>query len=537
MDYNASVTQVQPPALPIALSRLWIFAALILGRTFTAALSQPAAIVVGGGPAGLATALMLAKHHGYSVTLIESAGSKQQHLEFDPSRAYLYNINGRGQRLSRRFPELQAKLESKGVGITKFERITVPADPKEIFDPHQPWSRGMSQDVLDKMGILYWIPRYLMLDIMMGEVEKEGKITVCFGHDCQKVLPEGDDVLRVDSRVQSRNGLVVSHYANLVVGADGPRSLVRQELETQHVAFKGWKNYSGKVFRIHKWSSPSVGLRLKTLQFEPNLQIPVGDGRMISTESIYTYNFQSINKRGDNAISLTLLPIQDANAKRPVAVATPPGHELWKQTTGSEMKAWMSKAFPRFSFNDTDNTLVTDEEWERFARSEGSRFPYCQYCRGLSTFSPSGRSGVALVGDVIHAFPPDMGQGVNMALGDVAVLDDCLGNAVSLGEALQDYQDQREGETKAVVRMCRFAAPFQYGQPSLAMRVRKKLWFLNVAMRMALNKLSRGFLPNPGIVAMMDPNLKFERIMRRADTLTCVLWAAVATALVKVFVR
>ena len=39
------------------------------------------------------------------------------------------------------------------------------------------------------------------------------------------------------------------------------------------------------------------------------------------------------------------------------------------------------------------------------------------------------QAGVVLVGDAIHAFPPDIGQGVNSALSDVVMLGEALDGA------------------------------------------------------------------------------------------------------------
>lgn len=74
---------------------------------------------------------------------------------------------------------------------------------------------------------------------------------------------------------------------------------------------------------------------------------------------------------------------------------------------------------------------IDDAELARFAESQGGRFPDPQYCPGLQWVMGSKQgsagpkedgeeapqmkglesaSGVVLVGDAIHAFPPDLGQ-------------------------------------------------------------------------------------------------------------------------------
>jgi 2-polyprenyl-6-methoxyphenol hydroxylase-like FAD-dependent oxidoreductase len=41
-------------------------------------------------------------------------------------------------------------------------------------------------------------------------------------------------------------------------------------------------------------------------------------------------------------------------------------------------------------------------------------------------FSLQKNKGILLLGDALHAFPPDLGQGVNSGLEDVVELNNCL---------------------------------------------------------------------------------------------------------------
>ena len=82
--------------------------------SLSAAAPKPKAIVVGAGPVGVAAALTLSSSpHNYDVTLLESAPEISS--QYDPSKAFLYNVNLRGQALTSKFPRMQKKLEERGV--------------------------------------------------------------------------------------------------------------------------------------------------------------------------------------------------------------------------------------------------------------------------------------------------------------------------------------------------------------------------------------------------------------------------------------
>ena len=91
------------------------------------------AIVVGAGPVGIAAALTLASApHSYDVALFESSPQTSSQEKYDPTKAFLYNVNSRGQVLTRQFPSMQRKLVERGVESGGFGGVAltiVPADP------------------------------------------------------------------------------------------------------------------------------------------------------------------------------------------------------------------------------------------------------------------------------------------------------------------------------------------------------------------------------------------------------------------------
>jgi kynurenine 3-monooxygenase len=291
-----------------------------------------------------------------------------------------------------------------------------------------------------------------------------------------------------------------------------------------------------RKFRVRQWTSPASGLRMKVLQFPPGFPISNTTGTFLKTECEMTYAIRSVNKGPRNYMSLGLLPVKDPQMIRPTNVITRPNHEIWKLKGGSEIKEWFKRSFPRLNFD----KLIDIKEWDRFSKAQGTTFPKCQFCPGLQVSSPDGSCGVVLVGDAIHAFPPDIGQGINSGLSDVDALDralqgkDILTNEASdtppasLGDALKEYERVRAPEVRALIRLARFGSPYQYRQPLYRDRVGRILWTMNVALRMILNKLSRGFIPPAAIVMAQDKNTTFRKIMRRADLTTVGLTATFA---------
>ena len=70
-------------------------------------------------------------------------------------------------------------------------------------------------------------------------------------------------------------------------------------------------------------------------------------------------------------LSLGSLPVNNFQKIRPANCITRPNHILWTLKSGAEVKLWFKENFPRLDFDD----LISDKEWERFAKAEGLAFP------------------------------------------------------------------------------------------------------------------------------------------------------------------
>ena len=385
-----------------------------------------------------------------------------------------------------------------------------------------------------------WIPRHLMVDLLLesckeqeeGRVASEnsqlGSVEVFLGKDFESMTPLEDDSLVV----QCRDGS--TYDADLVVGADGISSAVRDYLGDD--SKNTWLQSSAKSFHVKSFISPAAGLRLKSLQLPGDFTIPNTTDSVVKTEPTALVVMYSKNT-GTKRVSLGMLPVKDQQFVRPANVITRPDHEVWSFKTGKEVEEWMKESFPRLPFD----SWVNETEWDRFVKAKGVTYPRPQYSPGSAVSSPTGETGVVLVGDACHAFPPDIGQGINAGLQDVVALDRALqgqdiqtgedvtegGLVPKLGEALRKYQANRGPEHRALIRLSRFGSPYQYNQSWFRDRVGKKIWLANFLMRMFLNKISFGLIPPQAMILMSNSKaFSYRQIMQRCDSFNFVVRAA-----------
>ena len=525
-------------------------------------------VVVGGGPVGLASALMLDSLGFSDITVVERRSGA---TSFEASHSYLYLIDARGQLCTDNL-NITESLAMKAVGSSTFTNLTEFLTSGKL--------KSMKLPTLGKTSVeKLWVPRSVILDALLLNIRSRSSIRVQFDTTVEQISCDNTEIrLKLDSKGKGKSELTTQ----LLLGCDGYRSEVRNFLalrarNTLEVP-DDENDFIPKLL-----DSPAAGLYYKMLS-------PKSDARVIGATT-QAFAVRGTSKLfGEPRLSLGLLPVV-AGAKRTANFIAPSSHSVWKHRSLEGMRTYLQSTFPQL---EPLSDFFDDAEIERFAIAEPGTFPAPSYITKNSETLHSGQqSFVVLLGDAVHSFPPDLGQGVNSGLHDVFALGQCLSKGLKLAlmreealegkisasssaeeerrrrkgdqvafiigdnvqptpkkvsdknaeadeqlgawameaphvlaEALFEYDKSRVDEAKELAKLMTYAFPYQYRQAP----GRYALTMLNALMRFGLNKLVPWVFHPPAFFMLQQdqPILDYKTINKLAHRTTRAILKSIA---------
>lgn len=356
----------------------------------------------------------------------------------------------------------------------------------------------------------YWLQRRVFLQLLFQEIEAkwQNNITILFKTKCLEINNKDGKLTIIAQGINDKTNY--EFEPDLLVGCDGINSLVRQTLDK-------WDNSGTDKFKMQFFPSASSGLKYKILTIPPNF--PLDHNNSEQAVCTMAYAIRGAFSDSQRSLSLGILPFADPNEPRTANIIRRPEHEIWKLQDGEKLSEFLEKAFPQLPINE----IISPEEKERFAKSEGGYFPIPQYCSGLYLLlsSKDNSSGVVLLGDAVHCFPPDIGQGVNSALEDVFILNQALAETNDIiSDTLPLFESLRSPDMKPLIRLAQTAFPWQYNQDILG----KRLWSINFLLRLLLSRILPFIFTPPAFMLIQNHQLSYREIWSMAQRTTIYIY-------------
>ncbi|MEO0463875.1 MAG: NAD(P)/FAD-dependent oxidoreductase [Pseudomonadota bacterium] len=452
-------------------------------------------LISGGGPAGLAAALLFDQLGWEDITLVERRSGPE---DFEKNKSFNYLIDKRSQRLLDRLG-LMHLLPQVGVATREFVATTVKTDGT---------SETKSVPIIDaNRPVCYWTTRRALLAMLYGEIERRAspRVRVLYSHSVAGL--ERDEASRAQVTVRDAAGVEQLHSPDLVLACDGLGSAIRKSLGAQPESARpdsAGPDSALSAFEMVATPSLSTGLNYKVLNLPSRFTTKSGEAAV--DDPSMAYIIPSRHTDQTKACALFAFPVSNPEHPRSVNLIREADHILWTLDTPEALFDYLEDAFPQLAIRD----LVSEAEARDFVSMAPGAFPAPQYVPTMhAALGPADdQTHVLLAGDAAHAFPPDLGMGVNAALQDIDALAVQLETCTDLETVAKRWAAEREPEARDLVWLVTNVFPEQYNHRPWAL----KRWIAGFLLRRGLNAVMPGVFARPGFFLSQDPELTFGQM-------------------------
>lgn len=462
------------------------------------------ALICGGGPSGLVAAITLHQLGWQDIVLVERRDSQNA---FERGKAFNYQIDGRGQRALASIGLDTASIKEYGVANTRFTVHNIRHDGTEKTFT-LPFIREDKQTA-------YWTTRTALMEMLYERIQAvntDGRIRLLHGHAVDSMHLEGGEL-----RVGLRDGFGAKQVfaPRLVLGCDGVNSAVR-------TLVADLPHPKGKYFTMAVSPSASSALMYKVIRLPRNISVAGKADVVIDPDKAYV--FSSSFTEPKQRMSLFSLPVARQSEPRTANIILPRRHQFWDIESEDALVSYLREGFPQLDIG----KVFPDEEIADFLALKPGQFPEPQYSLRLHAELGTASAPVTciLLGDAAHAFPPDLGLGVNSAMEDVELLGVELARPeTGISEAAARFEEARLPEVRALVRLVRKVFPYQYNHVPW----RLKLFMAKFLAQLGLSKLSLGLIDEPGFRLCQDERLSYTEVEKRIRRAELTFYALLAT--------
>eukprot|EP00854_Cymbomonas_tetramitiformis_P009139 gene9139-10832_t len=381
-------------------------------------------VIVGGGPAGCAAAIMLARRGWENIHIwerLQSPPSPDAAEWGNPDRSYNIGIGGRGQ----------VSLLKLGCW-NAVKKYCVGVYGRMDWSPENSGGAGVVTEASGRRYPTMVIPRDRLQSVLLREIANHynKQITVSFETECTSASFKSGAALLKSSRPE-----VPDVDAQFVVAADGIRSRLVQEASRVSDGRLG-------VTTLPENEKRSVVYKTINLELQPGWR---GD---------LNYSARS-GESLEGAVTLEALPCLDGGLVAVILFSPGDARLTTDLNTADDTRALFQSLFPQFT------PLIPEAEYAKFAAKSPSGLPRFTYAS--PDLHLAGDQGATVcVGDAIHTVKPYFGLGVNSAFEDIITLHHSLDHGAQGGDSLQhfalgaeEYSKRRGKEAKALVEMSR----------------------------------------------------------------------------------